>query len=59
MSTKQYSIRGRFPARDGEQAFEKELEAPNESVAIEYVLSKMGSDHGLKRTQIHIDEVES
>ena len=55
MST--YIVRGSFPARDGPQQFEKEVEAPNEDVATERVYSDFGSQHNLKRTQISIDEV--
>jgi large subunit ribosomal protein LX len=55
MST--YTVRGSFPARDGPQEFEQEVEAPNEDVAEERVYSNFGSQHNLKRTQITIDEV--
>ena len=55
MST--YTVRGRFPARDGPQEFEKEVQAPNENVATERVYSEFGSQHNLKRTQIEIEEV--
>jgi len=55
MST--FTVRGNFPARDGPQEFEKEVEAPNEDVATEHVLSQFGSQHNLKRTQIEITEV--
>ncbi|QIO21006.1 50S ribosomal protein L18Ae [Haloarcula sp. JP-L23] len=55
MST--YTVRGSFPARDGPQEFETEVEAPNENVAEERILSNLGSQHNLKRTQITIDEV--
>ncbi|WP_254272467.1 50S ribosomal protein L18Ae [Haloarcula marina] len=55
MST--YTVRGSFPARDGPQEFETSVEAPNENVAEERVLSNLGSQHNLKRTQISIEEV--
>jgi large subunit ribosomal protein LX len=55
MST--FTVRGSFPARDGPQQFEQEVEAPNEDVATERVYSNFGSQHNLKRTQITIDEV--
>ncbi len=55
MST--YTVRGRFPARDGPQEFETEVDAPNENVAEERIFSLLGSQHNLKRTQIEIDEV--
>jgi len=57
MST--FTVRGSFQARDGPQSFEKEIEAPNENVATEYTLSEFGSKHGLKRTQVEIDEVKA
>ncbi|WP_276273102.1 50S ribosomal protein L18Ae [Haloarcula litorea] len=55
MST--YTVRGHFPARDGPQDFEVEVDAPNEDVAEEHVYSDFGSHHNLKRTQITIEEV--
>ncbi|MFC7018154.1 MULTISPECIES: 50S ribosomal protein L18Ae [Haloarcula] len=55
MST--FTVRGRFPARDGSQEFETEVDAPNEDVATERLYSLLGSQHNLKRTQIEIDEV--
>ncbi|MBV0925271.1 50S ribosomal protein L18a [Halomicroarcula limicola] len=55
MST--FTVRGSFPARDGPQEFETEVEAPNESVAEERIYSDFGSQHNLKRTEITIDEV--
>ncbi|QCC50897.1 50S ribosomal protein L18Ae [Halapricum salinum] len=57
MST--FTVRGSFQARDGPQPFEKEIEAPNENVATEHTLAEFGSKHGLKRTQVEIDEVEA
>ena len=53
----QFAVSGRFQSRDGFQSFEKTIEAPNENVAQERVFSTVGSQHGLKRTQIEIDEV--
>ena len=55
MST--YTVRGRFPARDGPQQFETAVDAPNEDVATERIYSLLGSQHNLKRAQIEIDEV--
>ncbi|CAI48184.1 50S ribosomal protein L20e [Natronomonas pharaonis DSM 2160] len=55
----EFTVRGRFPARYGEQNFEKNVEAPNEDVAQERVYANFGSQHGLKRTQITIDEVDA
>ena len=57
MST--YTVRGRFPARDGPQEFETEVDAPNENVAEERAFSTFGSRHGLKRRQIEIEEVSA
>jgi len=53
----QYTVRGQFDGREGPRSFTKEIEAVNESVAREHILSQFGSEHGLKRTQISIDEV--
>ncbi|WP_254839813.1 50S ribosomal protein L18Ae [Natronomonas marina] len=55
----EFTVRGRFPARYGEQAFEKQVEAPNEDVAVERAYAEFGSQHGLKRTQIDIDGVDA
>ena len=53
----QFTVSGRFEARDGWETFQTEIEAENDNVAREYVLSNFGSRHGLKRRQIEIDEV--
>ncbi|WP_224270507.1 50S ribosomal protein L18Ae [Haloprofundus salinisoli] len=53
----QFTVRGRFRSRDGYRTFNKEIEAENENVAREYALSRFGSEHGLKRMQIELDEV--
>jgi len=53
----QFTIRGQFDGREGPRSFTKEIEAVNESVAREHILSQFGSEHGLKRTQVSIDEV--
>ncbi|WP_336134891.1 50S ribosomal protein L18Ae [Natronomonas amylolytica] len=55
----EFTVRGSFPARFGEQDFEKQVEAPNENVAVERVYTNFGSQHGLKRTQIDIAEVDA
>lgn len=55
----EFTVRGRFPARYGEQEFEKTIEAPNSDVAVEHVYANFGSQHGLKRTQIDIDGVDA
>jgi large subunit ribosomal protein LX len=53
----QFTVSGRFQMRDGFQEFTKSVEAPNDSVAREHILSQLGSEHNLKRTQIEIGEV--
>jgi large subunit ribosomal protein LX len=53
----EYVVSGRFQSRDGYRAFTKTVSAPNESVAREYVLSQIGSEHGLKRPQVELDDV--
>jgi large subunit ribosomal protein LX len=50
-------VSGRFQTRHGFQEFTKAIEAPNESVAREHVLSQLGSEHNLKRTRIELGEV--
>ncbi|MEF8807900.1 MULTISPECIES: 50S ribosomal protein L18Ae [Natronomonas] len=55
----EFTVRGSFPARFGEQDFEKQIDAPNENVAVERVYTNFGSQHGLKRTQIDIAEVDA
>jgi len=55
----EFTVRGTFPARYGEQEFEKQIEAPNEDVAVEHTYAEFGSQHGLKRTQIEIGEVDA
>jgi large subunit ribosomal protein LX len=53
----QFTVSGRFQTRHGHQEFMKLVEAPNESVAREHVLSQLGSEHGLKRTRVEIEGV--
>ncbi|MGM0605100.1 MAG: 50S ribosomal protein L18Ae [Halobacteriota archaeon] len=55
----QFTVRGQFQSRGGFQAFTREIEAVNESVAEEHVLSQIGSEHGLKRTQVEITDVSA
>jgi large subunit ribosomal protein LX len=55
----QFVVSGRFQDRLGYRAFEKEIDAPNGDVAREHTLSRLGSEHGLKRTQIEISEVSA
>ena len=54
-----YTVSGQWKARDGWQTFEKQIEADNESVAVEHVYADFGSRHGLKRTQVDIEEVQA
>ncbi|RQG94539.1 50S ribosomal protein L18Ae [Natrarchaeobius chitinivorans] len=54
----QYTVTGRFKNRDGFAEFETTIDAENENVAREHTLSQLGSQHGLKRTQIELEEVE-
>lgn len=54
----EYTVRGSFPARYGEQEFETTIDAPNEDVAAERIYANFGSQHGLKRTQITINGVD-
>ena len=55
----EFSVSGRFQTRSGYQEFDTRLDAQNENVAREHVLSRFGSQHGLKRTQIELSEVRS
>lgn len=50
----EFTVSGQFRARDGWQEFEKQIEAPNQQVALEHTYSQFGSQHGLKRTQIEV-----
>ena len=52
-----FTVTGRFANRDGYAEFETTVDAENENVAREYVLSRLGSQHGLKRTQIELEDV--
>ncbi|MDR5673027.1 Ribosomal protein L20A (L18A) [Halalkaliarchaeum sp. AArc-CO] len=53
----QFVVSGRFQTREDKQPFERTIDAENESVAREHVFSQFGSEHGLKRTQVEIEEV--
>ncbi len=55
----EYTVTGRWKSPSGWQAFETTLAAENEDVAVEHVYANFGSKHGLKRTQIDIDEVSA
>lgn len=53
----EFTVRGRFRTRDGWQEFEKAVTAENQGVALEQTYARLGSHHGLKRTQIEIQGV--
>ncbi|AFZ72747.1 50S ribosomal protein L18Ae [Natronobacterium gregoryi] len=53
----QFTVTGQFKTRDGHAEFEKTIDAENENVAREHILSQLGSQHGLKRTEIDLEEV--
>ena len=55
----QFTVRGRFQARDGWLSFERSVEANSEALAEEHTLAELGSEHGLKRAQIDIEEVST
>ncbi|MFW5974481.1 MAG: 50S ribosomal protein L18Ae [Natrialbaceae archaeon] len=54
---RQFTISGQFHSREGPRSFTREITAVNENVAREHVLSQFGSEHGLKRTQVSIQDV--
>lgn len=54
----EYTIRGTFRARGGHQRFEKVVDAPNADVARDRVYAAFGAEHGLKRPQVDIEEVD-
>jgi large subunit ribosomal protein LX len=55
----EYTVSGEWQARDGWQSFEIRIEAENEDVATEHVYADFGSKHGLKRTQVDVQEVRA
>ncbi|MFC6615225.1 50S ribosomal protein L18Ae [Halopenitus salinus] len=52
-----FTASGRFKTRHGFQEFTKTIEAPNEDVAREHVFSQVGSQHGVKRAEMELDEL--
>ncbi|MCJ7445619.1 MAG: 50S ribosomal protein L18Ae [Methanotrichaceae archaeon] len=55
-----YEVKGKYRAEKVNKAwrsFSKFIESENEKNAVEWVYSLMGSEHGLKRNLIKIDEV--
>lgn len=55
----EYTVSGRWQARDGWQPFETSIEAPNADVAEEHAYATIGSRHGRRRTEIEIEEVSA
>ena len=55
----EFTVSGRFRSRDGWSQFETAVSGANEDVAREHAYATLGSRHGLKRTQIEIEEVEA
>ncbi|MFC4450672.1 MULTISPECIES: 50S ribosomal protein L18Ae [Halorussus] len=55
----EFTVRGKFQARDGWQEFETSVDATNEDVAEEHTYANFGGRHGLKRTQVEVEEVEA
>jgi large subunit ribosomal protein LX len=53
----EFTGRGKFQARDGWQQFETSVQADNENVAEERTYTNFGGRHGLKRTQVEVQEV--
>jgi large subunit ribosomal protein LX len=55
----EFTVSGQFQARDGWQAFEMSVDAANESVARERTYANIGSQLGLKRTEVEISGVDA
>jgi large subunit ribosomal protein LX len=55
----EFTVRGKWQTPDGWQSFETELSAENEDVAEEHTYADFGSRHGLKRSQVDVEEVEA
>ncbi|MFB6296009.1 MAG: 50S ribosomal protein L18Ae [Halobacteriales archaeon] len=55
----EFTVSGQFQSRDGWSPFETAVEANNEDVAEERAYAALGGRHGLKRTQIEIEEVRA
>lgn len=53
----EFTVRGSFQTPNGTSEFTKTVEAPNEEVARDRIYSELGSEHGLKRTQVDLTEV--
>ncbi len=57
MGMSQFTVSGRFKSRDGFAEFETTIDAENENVAREHTYTQLGSQHGLKRSEIELEEV--
>ena len=58
MSEKTFEAKGIFLLNKKENAFAKTVTAINENFAKEKILSKIGSDHKIKRHKIKINEIK-
>jgi large subunit ribosomal protein LX len=54
----EFTVTGRYRARDGWQSFTKTVDAQNENVAREHIYSLVGSQHAVKRTEVELETVE-
>ncbi|MBC5792613.1 MAG: 50S ribosomal protein L18a [Nanohaloarchaea archaeon] len=53
-----YSISGEIELGRGNHGFERQVDAESEKQAKDQVLSELGSEHGIGRGKISIEEVE-
>ncbi len=54
-----FEIRGKFKVRNSWQSFSKVIESQNEKNAAEKVYSLLGSEQGVKRNLVRIEEVKA
>ena len=54
-----YTVYGQMYVNKEWKSFIKEMEADSDPRAREKIMTRLGSDHGVKRTQIKIDKVEA
>ena len=54
----EFTVTGRYRERGGWRDFSTSIDAENDAVAEERTYAALGGRHGLKRTQIEIEEVE-
>lgn len=52
-----FAVRGIFHPGGEERQFTRHVEADNEDVARERVYAELGSEHGLARTRIDVEDV--